>query len=79
MSRDMNCAFHVLTAFWASLAMPALLPAEDRAESYVPPRLQQKTPYEPSGLALASPYVTAVRSRSSSCTGCGPARHRGAR
>ncbi len=57
MSLDMKCAFHVLTAFWAGLAMPSLLPAGDRAESHVPPQLQQKTRHEPSGLALASPFV----------------------
>jgi hypothetical protein len=49
----MKFVFSVLTAFWAGLAAPTLLPAEGRAEPCIPPQVQERKPHELAGLSFS--------------------------
>ena len=53
----MKLACAILTAFWVGFAVPSPVLAQDRAKSRVRPSVQERIPYDPSGLALASPYT----------------------
>src|SRR3954466_13140674 len=53
----MKIAFSVLTAFWAGLATPLLLRAEDHAGSCMAPQVPGTARHEPTGLSLPHPIV----------------------
>ena len=53
----MKFVFSILTAVWAGFATPSPLPAEDHTESSMRVPVKERTPHQPLGLALVSPYV----------------------